>query len=206
MTSDPDPTPRRPDLILLDVMSTLVYDPFRVEMPAFLGLSFEELLEQKHPHAWAEFETGAIDEEAFYLKFFRDGRALDGPGLKVAMAECYDWLPGMQQLLTRLTESEIPMHVLSNYPLWYEEVERATGLSRWVPWTFVSCHTGRRKPAPEAFLEPARQLAVRPEACLLIDDSPENVVAAQALGMDAISFKHAGTLTRDLAARGLLGE
>ncbi|HJM56212.1 MAG TPA: HAD-IA family hydrolase [Planctomycetota bacterium] len=58
----------------------------------------------------------------------------------------------------------------------------------------------------EAFLEPARQLAVRPEACLLIDDSPENVVAAQALGMDAISFKHAGTLTRDLAARGLLGE
>jgi hypothetical protein len=32
------------------------------------------------------------------------------------------------------------------------------------------------------------------------------VAAAQALGMDAISFKEAGTLTRDLVARGLLGE
>jgi HAD superfamily hydrolase (TIGR01509 family) len=206
MPSDPELTTTRPELILLDVMSTLVYDPFRVEMPAFLGLSFEELLEQKHPHAWAEFETGEIDEDDFYLKFFRDGRALDGPGLKAAMAQHYAWLPGMQQLLARLTESGVPLHVLSNYPLWYEEVERAVGLSRWVPWTFVSCHTGRRKPAPEAFLEPARQLAVRPEACLLIDDSPENVVAAQALGMDAIRFRDAEALTRDLVARGLLGE
>ena len=138
MPSDPELTTTRPELTLLDVMSTLVYDPFRVEMPAFLGLSFEELLEQKHPHAWAEFETGEIDEDDFYLKFFRDGRALDGPGLKAAMARHYDWLPGMQELLARLTESGVPMHVLSNYPLWYEEVERATGLSRWVPWTFVS--------------------------------------------------------------------
>jgi FMN phosphatase YigB (HAD superfamily) len=58
----------------------------------------------------------------------------------------------------------------------------------------------------EAFPEPARQLAVRPEACLLIDDSPENVVAAQALGMDAIPFRDAEALSRDLVARGLLGE
>ena len=89
MPAHPKPTPTRPELILLDVMSTLVYDPFRVEMPAFLGLTFEELLDQKHPHAWAEFEAGEIDEESFYLKFFRDGRALDGPGLKAAMARHY---------------------------------------------------------------------------------------------------------------------
>jgi HAD superfamily hydrolase (TIGR01509 family) len=206
MPSDPELTPRRPDLILLDVMSTLVYDPFRVEMPTFLGLSFEELLEQKHPHAWAEFEAGEIDEDSFYLKFFKDGRALDGPGLKAAMARHYDWLPGMQTILAQLTESRVPMHVLSNYPPWYKEVERATGLSRYVPWTFVSCHTGRRKPAPEAFLEPMRQLGVQPEACVLIDDSHENVVAAQALGMDTILFQDAEALNRELVARGLFAE
>ncbi|MDE0915159.1 MAG: HAD-IA family hydrolase [Planctomycetota bacterium] len=206
MPAHPKPTPTRPELILLDVMSTLVYDPFRVEMPAFLGLTFEELLDQKHPHAWAEFEAGEIDEESFYLKFFRDGRALDGPGLKAAMARHYEWLPGMQEVLTQLSECGVPMHVLSNYPLWYEQVERATGLSRYVPWTFVSCHTGLRKPAPESFLEPARQLGIQPGACLLIDDNHENIAAAEALGMDAIPFQNAVALTHELATRGLLGE
>jgi beta-phosphoglucomutase-like phosphatase (HAD superfamily) len=204
MSPTQEPSRARPEVLLLDVMGTLVYDPFRVEMPAFLGLSFEQLRAQKHPHAWAEFEAGLVDEAAFFASFFRDGRALDGPGLKAAMARHYAWLPGMQELLARLTESGVPMHVLSNYPHWYQLVEQATGLSRFVPWTFVSCNTGLRKPAPEAFLEPARQLGVRPQACLLIDDSPDNVDAAKALGMDVIPFEGAEALAVALAARGLL--
>ncbi len=206
MVQQGDPANACPAVLLLDVMSTLVYDPFRVEMPTFLGLTFDELLAQKHPDAWAEFEAGLIDEDSFYSKFFRDGRALDGPGLKAAMAAHYAWLPGMQTLLARLVESGVPMHVLSNYPPWYEQVEQATGLSRYVPWTFVSCHTGLRKPAAAAFLEPAQQLGVPPDRCLLIDDSPENVHAAAALGMDALLFGGAEALTPQLRARNLIQE
>ena len=51
MSPTQEPSRARPEVLLLDVMGTLVYDPFRVEMPAFLGLSFEQLRAQKHPHA-----------------------------------------------------------------------------------------------------------------------------------------------------------
>src|SRR5690606_39387774 len=68
----------RPDHLLLDVMDTLVYDPFRREIPAFFGLTLPELLAQKHPTAWVRFEHGELDEEALFASFFADGRAFDG--------------------------------------------------------------------------------------------------------------------------------
>ena len=41
-------------------------------------------------------------------------------------------------------------------------------------------------------------------ATLFVDDSAANVTAARDLGMDAVRFRDAGTLRRDLAPRGLL--
>lgn len=41
----------------------------------------------------------------------------------------------------------------------------------------------RGKPAPDPFLEAARQLGVPPEECLVFEDSPIGIEAAQAAGM-----------------------
>ncbi|MDA1267103.1 MAG: hypothetical protein O2816_18645, partial [Planctomycetota bacterium] len=60
MTAVTDP------ILLLDVMSTLVVDPFYQEIPAFFGLSLDELLAQKDPRAWVDFEQDAIDEATFF--------------------------------------------------------------------------------------------------------------------------------------------
>ena len=70
------PPMKRPIHLLFDVMSTLVYDPFMVDLPAFLGMSFDELLASKHPTAWMEFERGEIDEATYLDKFFADGPQL----------------------------------------------------------------------------------------------------------------------------------
>ena len=31
------------------------------------------------------------------------------------------------------------MHVISNYPVWYKRIEAKLGVSRHLPWTFISC-------------------------------------------------------------------
>ena len=54
-------------------MGTLVHDPFFVEMPKFFGMTFDAMLEAKHPSAWVEFELGECSEEAFLESFFADG-------------------------------------------------------------------------------------------------------------------------------------
>lgn len=69
------------EVLLLDVMDTLVYDPFHEEIPGFFGMSLEELFGHKHPDAWIRFERGELDEGEFLASFFADGRAFDHAAL-----------------------------------------------------------------------------------------------------------------------------
>ena len=63
------------------LQDTLVWDPFYTEMPEFFDMKLPDLLKQKHPSAWPEFERGEIDEDELYRKFFKDGRNINGAGL-----------------------------------------------------------------------------------------------------------------------------
>jgi len=191
-------------VLLLDVMGTLVHDPFFVEMPAHFGLSFKELLAQKHPRTWLDFELGAIDEPTCLARFFADERPFDHDAFRARVRAAYAFLPGIEPLLGELSEAAVSMHVLSNYSLWYRLIEERLALSRWVPWTFVSCHTGLRKPSKEAYVGAAEALGVAPRDCLFVDDRRENVAAAEAVGMTGHLFVDAPTLRAALVDARLL--
>lgn len=190
-------------MLLLDVMDTLVRDPFR-DLPEHFGLPFDELLARKAPDAWPAFERGELDEAEYAARFFRDRRPVDAAALRAFMAARYRWLEGVEDLLGRLRARGVEMHALSNYPCWFESVETALGLSRYVAWTFVSCRTGVRKPEPEAYLGAARALGRAPEGCLFVDDRAKNCAAAEAVGMPALRFTSVEALTRALEDRGLV--
>jgi HAD superfamily hydrolase (TIGR01509 family) len=189
---------------LFDVMGTLVYEPFFVEVPAALGMSIDELIEHKHPTAWVEFERGTIDEEELERRFFLDGRTYPHGRMKAAMIEAYDWIEGCEALLADLRRAGRELHLMSNYPVWYRLIEDKLRLSRYAPWTFVSCHSGVRKPDPEAFLEVARELGCAPGELLLVDDRSSNCAAARELGLVAVEFETAAQTRRELERRGLL--
>lgn len=191
-------------VLLLDVMGTLVHDPFYVEIPRFFGLSLSELIAVKHPSAWVEFETDAIDEATLLARFFADGRPVDGEGLRAAMREAYRFLPGVEPLLQELAARGMPMHALSNYPRWYALIEERLQLSRYLQWSFVSCHTGVRKPDPAAYVHAASALGVEPSACVFVDDREDNCAAARDQGMHAVRFSDAAALRRALVEHGVL--
>jgi HAD superfamily hydrolase (TIGR01509 family) len=192
------------DVLLLDVMGTLVHDPFHHELPAFFEMTLEQVLAQKHPDAWVRFEHGELEPDAFLRAFFADGRAYDHEGLMRVVEGAYRFLDGIEPLLAELRERGVPMYALSNYPRWYELIEGRLRLSRYLDWRFVSCLTGVRKPDPEAYLGPARVLEVTPERCLFVDDREGNCAAARAVGMPALRFTDAPTLRASLVERGLL--
>ena len=68
----------------------------------------------------------------------------------------------------------------------------------------VSGEVGVAKPAPAIFALTAERAGLAPEQLVFTDDSPANVAAADALGIDAIRFEDTGHLRADLEARGLL--
>ena len=192
------------DVLLLDVMGTLVYDPFHEEMPSFFGMTLPELLEAKHPDAWVRFEHGELSEDEFLASFFADGRSYDGRAFVEHVRLSYRYLEGIEPLLRELSEQSVPMYALSNYSCWYRLIEERLELSRYVEWGFVSCETGLRKPAGEAYRHAAEALNVPPERCLFVDDRPSNCEGARRVGMQVILFEDAEQLRRELMRRGLL--
>jgi FMN hydrolase / 5-amino-6-(5-phospho-D-ribitylamino)uracil phosphatase len=173
-------------ILLLDVMSTLVTEPFVVDVPKFFGMSLEELFQVKDQTAWIEFEHGRMDEDEYAARFFRDGRPFDKVAFKAMMQASFEWMEGVEPLLEELKFAGYPMHALSNYSAWYQLIEEKLGLSRYVEWSFVSCKTGLRKPDREAYLMAARTLSVPPARCIFVDDRRKNVRAAEEVGMQGI--------------------
>jgi HAD superfamily hydrolase (TIGR01509 family) len=84
---------------------------------------------------------------------------------------------------------------------------RIAGLDDLFDHIFSSTEVPRGKPAPDLFLHAAARMGVRPEGCLVIEDSMAGVQAAVAAGMRVIGFtggehcgpEHAGKL-RDAGA------
>lgn len=65
-----------------------------------------------------------------------------------------------------------------------------------------SCELGIAKPDPEIYLHTCDKLGVRPEESIFLDDKPENILAANSVGLNAILFTTVEKLREDLAERG----
>ncbi len=197
--------PSTPSSVLLfDVMSTLVYDPIRREIPEFFGLSLDALYEQKHPTAWTEFERAAISEQTFCEIYFPDRPdPIDAEALHALLRTSYEWIDGMELLLQELSDRQFEIHAFSNYPVWYEIIEDKLELSRYLDWSFVSCLTGLRKPDKRAYRQVLSTLDIAACDCLFIDDRALNCDAATKVGMDAIAFRDAAHLREALGERGV---
>ncbi|CAI5481127.1 unnamed protein product [Closterium sp. Yama58-4] len=176
-----------------------VRDPFYHHIPNFFQMSMRELLQQKHPTAWVDFECGRISEHQLHQRFFADARPFDLQGLKATMQGAYEWVEGMEPLLATLNAHGFATHAFTNYPPWYHMIEDKLRLSRYLQWTFVSCHMGVRKPSPEAYKAALTSLAVEPSTCIFIDDRESNVLAARGVGMTGIAFQSAKQLAAELS-------
>lgn len=64
---------------------------------------------------------------------------------------------------------------------------------------FSSCYVGLRKPHPEIYQLALTLLQRQPQECVFIDDRPENVATAVAIGMHGIHFQTPAQLRDELA-------
>ncbi len=78
------------------------------------------------------------------------------------------------------------------------------GLRKYFKVALSSCYLGLRKPEPAMYKRALDILGRPPERVLFIDDRPENVDGAAAVGLKAIRFEGAESLRQDLAELGVL--
>uniref|UniRef100_A0ACD5ZY30 Uncharacterized protein n=1 Tax=Avena sativa TaxID=4498 RepID=A0ACD5ZY30_AVESA len=195
--------PRKMPVLLFDIMDTVVLDPFYHHIPAFFQMSMKELLESKHPTSWSEFEMGEINESDLARNFFNDGRSFDLEGLKECMVKAYEYIDGVEDILCSLKQNNYEVHAFTNYPVWYQLIEEKLKLSKYLSWTFCSCHIGKRKPSPDFYLRAVDHLNIDPGNCIFIDDRKVNVEAALSVGMVGLHFTSAKVLKNELCSLGV---
>ncbi|GAB2946324.1 HAD family hydrolase [Streptomyces heilongjiangensis] len=100
-------------------------------------------------------------------------------------------IAGVFDVLEQLVAQGVPYCVASSGS--HERIRvghRTTGLDRWFGdgLVFSAQDVGRGKPAPDLFLHAAERMAVAPERCAVVEDSPLGVRAGVAAGMDVYGF------------------
>ena len=98
-------------------------------------------------------------------------------------------MKGLHALIERLALDGIPMALATSAPEpnvvhTLAELNLATAFSIIVRGDQV----GRGKPAPDVFIEAARRLGIAPADCLVFEDAPMGIEAAQAAGMRVVAL------------------
>jgi HAD superfamily hydrolase (TIGR01549 family) len=97
-----------------------------------------------------------------------------------------DVLPALRALRAR----GLRLALLSNTQSFDLEVLEEPALGELIEALHLSCHTGRLKPEPEAYLGVARELALPPGELLMVGDRLEDdVIGARAAGLEALLLR-----------------
>jgi HAD superfamily hydrolase (TIGR01509 family) len=98
-------------------------------------------------------------------------------------------LSGLLRLLDRLSADRIPVALATSAPepnVTHTLAE--IGLAGRFDIIVRADQVGRGKPAPDVFIEAARQLGVAPKECLAFEDAPMGIAAARAAGMAVVGL------------------
>ena len=87
----------------------------------------------------------------------------------------------------RSQRGRVPMGVATGGSRWVvEKTLRRFGISDWFDEVVTADDVVAGKPAPDVFLECARLLDVNPERCLVLEDAPPGILAANRAGMQVL--------------------
>jgi beta-phosphoglucomutase len=111
-------------------------------------------------------------------------------------------MPGVLNVLEKLSYKRIPLAVASSSDAeTIEIVLSRTGLDKYFLYKVNCGLVERSKPEPDIFLFAAALLSVKPEECMVIEDSANGIKAAKAAGMYCVAYagKSSGTQDQSLA-------
>ncbi len=96
--------------------------------------------------------------------------------------------------VARAWKDKVPIAVASNGQRGNVESSlKSVGLLNLFDHLVTAEDVRRGKPAPDIFLEAAARLGVKPERCIVLEDSDEGLTAAKAAGMQSIDIRESWT-------------
>ncbi|MEP2774602.1 MAG: HAD family phosphatase [Luteolibacter sp.] len=120
---------------------------------------------------------------------------LDPEAIALAKREAYLAKLGQVEFIDEVADfakslrGRVPMAVASGGSRYVvEKTLRLLDCSDWFDEVVTADDVQNGKPSPDIFLKAAQLLGVAPEKCLVLEDAPPGVIAAQAAGMRVITI------------------
>ena len=197
--------------ILFDMGSVLVdFNPKRFTEVAGLGEADALLIREElfRSIEWAQLDRGTLTDAQF-LEIMR-------PRFPERLRPTLEWMvcrwdeppvmiEGMYELVEALSRKGYGLYLLSNAALRHDEYWPRYPVSRFFgDRLLISAHEKITKPDPRFYRLALERFGLDPSECLFIDDVPVNAEGAVYCGIDAILFRGAARLRRELAEKGVL--
>ncbi|MBR5961959.1 MAG: HAD family phosphatase [Clostridia bacterium] len=140
---------------------------------------------------WAQMDAGTLTEETaepLILPRFPERLKDTVRELLYRWSYSRETIPGMEDLIRRLKESEYNIYLLSNASSAQHEYWPTFPVSRYFDGKLISWDVKTVKPNPEIYRLFTQKFSLNPGECLFTDDSSANVAAAIACGWKGIVF------------------
>lgn len=187
--------------VALDLMDTVVHDPFREALRAGIRAPLDELFARRDPDLYPALERGEIDEEDYWGRIRALGIEVDPGRFHAVRRAGTTWLPGMGELLDELGGRVLRV-TASNYPIWVEELADEVLGDRF-DRVLASCHLGARKPDPDFFERLLDALGLPGAEVAFVDDRERNVASARGMGLAVHRYEGVAGVRRFLRGLGV---
>ena len=196
-----------PQAIVFDFGGVLTGEPNREAVITFICQSFHfsaEEFEKVNQEKRQAVKQGKTDEE-FWIAYAKN-KGIKLPAnwsasFKSVMKDAIGVNPEMYALVDQLKEQQIPVALLSNIDERLSKLIRDFGLYEPFNPCLLSCEIGIEKPDLKAYELLLIELNLPAKEVIFIDDRPENIEAAKAVGLDAILFQSEQQLREELSKR-----
>lgn len=160
---------------------------------------FYEIASNAHHGLARDFELGLITGETFYENITQKfDLKINIEMFKQIYVDIFQENLAMIDLAKRLKQ-HYAIHMISNTTVWhFDYVCASYSWMKLFEQIITSFDVHVLKPAPGIFLHALKQTQALASESVFIDDYPENVVAARALGINAIHYLEDHALLRQL--------
>jgi putative hydrolase of the HAD superfamily len=202
--------------VLWDFGGVILTSPFeafrRFEDTRGLPRDFLRGVNSVNPHgnAWARFERGEVDADAFDTLFRAEAQALghDVPGREVLALVSGEVRPRMVAALRKVKTRFKIACLTNNMPLGHgpamsvspEKAKAVAEVMALFDHVVESSKVGIRKPEPEFYRRACALLEITPEEAVFLDDLGINLKPAAAMGMRTIKVEDPDKALADLSA------
>ncbi len=115
-----------------------------------------------------------------------------------------EWPPNQEMVkLAKKLKREYVVSLLSNSDDVHEKVAERSGFLPVFEKPVLSHRVGLAKPSPSIFRLALKQLGLKAEECVFVDDALENIEAAERLGFKTIHFRNRRQCERELRKFGV---